>query len=138
MSKKVQVAIAFALSEPHQVRILQGIQSFAERQGNWAFTFSPEEFGGSIAALKRWPGHGIIATVTTDAKPAWPGKCASPWSTSRGRCGNTGLPRVMVDQEAMGKWPPIICSAAAFATSVTTASAACGRPSSANADSWAG
>ena len=138
MSKKVQVAIAFALSEPHQVRILQGIQSFAERQGNWAFTFSPEEFGGSIAALKRWPGHGIIATVTTEREARLAREMRIPVVNLSAALRNTGLPRVMVDQEAMGKWPPIICSAAAFATSVTTASAACGRPSSANADSWAG
>ena len=54
MPKNVQVAIAFALSEPHQVRILHGIKAFAEQQKNWLFTFSPEEYGGSITALRRW------------------------------------------------------------------------------------
>jgi LacI family transcriptional regulator len=103
MSTKVQVAIAFALSEPHHVRILQGIKSFAERQGNWAFTFSPEEYGSSIAALKRWPGHGIFATVTTEREARLARNMHVPVVNLSGALRKPGLPRVMVDQEAMGR-----------------------------------
>lgn len=103
MSKNVQVAIAFALSEPHQVRILRGIKTFAERQGNWAFTFSPEHFGGSIEALQRWPGDGIIATITSRREAKIAREMDIPVVNLSGMLRETGLPRVMVNQESMGR-----------------------------------
>ena len=103
MPKNVQVAIAFALSEPHQVRILRGVKAFAEHHGNWAFTFSPEQFGGSIAALKQWPGDGIFATIATRREARLAAGLGIPVVNLSGALRETGLPRVMVDQEAMGR-----------------------------------
>jgi LacI family transcriptional regulator len=103
MPRTVQVAIAFALSEPHQVRILRGIKTFAEQQGNWAFTFSPEQFGGSIAALRHWRGDGIFATITTPREAQIARQMRIPVINLSGALRHTGLPRVMVDQEAMGR-----------------------------------
>ncbi|MGD9126756.1 MAG: DNA-binding transcriptional regulator [Planctomycetia bacterium] len=103
MSKNVQVAIAFALSEPHQVRILRGIKTFAEQQGNWAFTFSPEQFGGSIEAFQNWPGDGILANITTRREARIAGELGIPVVNLSGVLRKAGLPRVMVDQEAMGR-----------------------------------
>jgi LacI family transcriptional regulator len=103
MPKNVQVAIAFALSEPHHVRILRGVKAFAEHHGNWAFTFSPEQFGGSIAALKQWPGDGIFATIATRREARIADGLGIPVVNLSGALRETGLPRVMVDQEAMGR-----------------------------------
>jgi LacI family transcriptional regulator len=101
--KTVQVAIAFALSEPHQVRILRGIKAFAEQRGNWAFSFSPEQFGGSIAALRRWRGDGVFANITTRREARIAREMGIPVVNLSGALRKTGLPRVMVDQEAMGR-----------------------------------
>lgn len=103
MSKNVQVAIAFALSEPHQVRILRGIKTFAEQQENWAFTFSPEHFGSSIEALRHWPGDGIIATLTTRREARLASEMNIPVVNLSGMLRETGLSRVMVNQEAIGQ-----------------------------------
>lgn len=103
MSKHIQVAIAFALSESHQIRVLRGIETFAEQRGNWAFAFSPEHFGGSIAALKQWPGDGILATITTQREAHIAREMAIPVVNLSGALREPGLPRVMVDQEAIGR-----------------------------------
>ena len=103
MIKNVQIAIAFALSEPHQVRILRGITAFAEQQGDWAFTFSPEQFGGSIEAFQRWPGDGILVNITSRREARIAAEMDVPVVNLSGVLRKTGLPRVMVDQEAMGR-----------------------------------
>ncbi|MBN1910897.1 MAG: DNA-binding transcriptional regulator [Pirellulales bacterium] len=103
MPKNVQVALAFALSEPHQVRILRGIEQFAEKRGNWAFTFSPEHYGSSLAALKHWPGDGVLATITTKRELEIAREMKLPIVNLSGALRETGFPRVMVDQEAMGR-----------------------------------
>ncbi|MBN1590036.1 MAG: XylR family transcriptional regulator, partial [Pirellulales bacterium] len=103
MSKNIQVAIAFALSESHQTHILRGIQQFAEERGNWAFTFSPEHYGSSIAALRHWPGDGILATVATKHENQIAREMGIPVVNLSGALRDTRLPRVMVDQEAMGR-----------------------------------
>lgn len=103
MARTLQIAIAFALSEPHQVRVLRGVHAFAEKQGNWAFTFSPEQFGGSIAGLRRWSGDGVLATITTPREAQVAREIGIPVLNLSGVLREAGLPRVMVDQEAMGR-----------------------------------
>jgi LacI family transcriptional regulator len=100
--RNIQIAIAFAVSETHQTRILRGIQQFAGECGNWAFTFSPEHYGSSIAALRHWPGHGVLATITTPREVQIARDMGIPVVNLSGALRETGLPRVMVDQEAMG------------------------------------
>ncbi len=103
MPKNIQVAIAFALSEPHQVRILHGIKAFAEQQGNWSFTFSPEQFGGLITALRHWPGDGIFANITSRRTAQIVGEMEIPVINLSGALSHSPVPRVMVDQEAIGR-----------------------------------
>ena len=103
MPKNVQVAIAFALSEPHQVRILHGIRAFSEQQGNWLFTFSPEESGNSIAALRHWTGDGIFANITTRRESQIAAEMEIPVVNLSGALRRSPVPRVMVDQQSMGR-----------------------------------
>jgi LacI family transcriptional regulator len=103
MPKPRTVALAFPVAEPHLSRMLRGIVDYADRRGGWMFSFCPETSTDSLAGLNGWPGHGVIAVVNTAAEARALRETRLPVVNFSGMLRNPGLPRVMVDQEAIGR-----------------------------------
>ncbi len=103
MAKARKVALAFPVSEPHLARMVRGIVDYADERGGWTFSFCPETSTASLAGLKGWPGHGVIAVVNTKAEARAMREIGLPVVNFSGSLRNAGLPRVMVDQEAIGR-----------------------------------
>ena len=102
MSKFKKIMVLLPVSDPLQAPILQGIADYA-RTKRWALQINPEMPGFGIRHLVGWPGDGVFALLGTKAEVAVARTLAVPVVNLSGAVRDTGLPRVMVDQEAMGR-----------------------------------
>jgi LacI family transcriptional regulator len=98
-----QVALALSMSVPHQVLTLQGIVDFARQHQQWRIHFSPDRYTISLADLVGWPGHGVITVIETPAQARTAPRIGLPVINLSGILRRAGVPRVMVDQEAIGR-----------------------------------
>ena len=103
MAKIRRVALAFPLSPPHLVRTVQGIGDYARERGNWVISPNPDTYRMSVQALRGWPGDGIITMVETAAEANAARRIGLPVVNLSGRMREVALPRVMVDQQAIGR-----------------------------------
>lgn len=109
--KKRQVALAFPLAVPHLALFMQGVARYARAHGGWTFiaspmagrTFFPETLAMSVESLRGWPGDGAIVIITTRAQARAARELGIPAVNLAGALRQTGVPRVMVDHEAMGR-----------------------------------
>lgn len=83
--------------------IVRGISDYAREQGNWVLQANPEMFNLGLHDLTGWPGDGLIATLRTAAEVAGARALKMPVINLAGALREPGVPRVMVDQVAMGR-----------------------------------
>lgn len=111
MSKKRprRVALAFPSSVPWMAQCLQGIAAYAQQRGGWTFVTSPPTLGGAeelaltAYALRHWPGDGVIAAIHGPHEARAARRLRIPVVNLSGVLRHCGLPRVMVDQQAVGR-----------------------------------
>jgi LacI family transcriptional regulator len=108
-NKIKEIALAFPASVPWMALCYQGIAEYARQVGNWRLVTSPPTLAGTdehvltLAALRDWPGDGVIAGVHDPAEARAAGRLTIPVVNLSGGLRRCQLPRVMVDQAAVGR-----------------------------------
>jgi LacI family transcriptional regulator len=100
---KRQVALAFPVAAAHYPEIIQGIVEFAKEHGSWTFLTAPETYDMSVLGLKGWPGDGVIAHVFSPEEARAARQLGIPVVNLSGALADAHLPRVMNDQQAIGR-----------------------------------
>lgn len=98
-----RVAIYFPSIFADQMPYLRGICEYARTRSNWTIFFSPEWGGFRLSALRDWPGDGLIAVIRTRSEAASARELGIPVVNISGFLQKSEFPRVMVDQEAVGR-----------------------------------
>ncbi|MEN6406928.1 MAG: substrate-binding domain-containing protein [Thermoguttaceae bacterium] len=107
--KACEVALAFPVSVPWMAHCVQGITEYARQQGTWRLTTSPptlagvEEQGLTPAMLGNWTGDGVIAVINDPVAARAARRLSIPVVNLAGVLRKCCLPRVMVDQAALGR-----------------------------------
>lgn len=100
--KPKRVMILLPVSDPLQAPLLRGIAGYA-RTKKWVLQVNPELPTLGVSHLIGWPGDGVITLLRTEAEVSAAKALQIPVVNLSGALRSTGLPRVMADQEAMGR-----------------------------------
>ena len=103
MNHTTQVALMFPARISHLEASTQGIAEFARRHGGWTFIMRPDTFTVSLRSLKGWNGSGAIALIEDESEAAAAKELTIPVVNLSGSLRDAGLPRVTVDNEAVGR-----------------------------------
>jgi len=103
MAKIREIALAFPAAVPHLGRVLRGVADYAQQHARWTFVLSPETFVMRFRSLQGWSGNGVIALIDTKAEAAAARKLGVPVVNLSGALRDAGIPRVMVDSQAIGR-----------------------------------
>ena len=104
-----RVALAFPVTVSWTAILADGIADYARQHGGWDLTTSPptfseaEELALTTYNLRGWPGNGIIAIISSAAESRIARCLGTPVVCIGGNLGQCGLPRVTVDQYAVGR-----------------------------------
>ncbi|MCC6124063.1 MAG: DNA-binding transcriptional regulator [Pirellulales bacterium] len=98
-----RIMVVHPVADPLQVPFLHGISKFAREQKSWVLQINPEMHTLGLRHLERWPGDGVIASLNTPKDAAAAKFISQPMVNLSGAIRDTGVPRVMVDQAAMGR-----------------------------------
>lgn len=106
-----RIALLFPMAVPHLADFLEGVVEYAQGNASWTFTTSPawtggfpETFAMSLESLRGWHGDGAIAVVTQEKEVRLADELPFPVVNLSGTLKEgSGVPRVMVDQEAIGR-----------------------------------
>jgi LacI family transcriptional regulator len=103
MSPIRQIVLAFPVLVGFEEEAVVGIEDYARRHGDWAILAGPSKSFPSVTQLKGWPGDGVIAMLATpdDARAAR--RLRVPLVDISAMLADTGLPRVLNDQQAIGR-----------------------------------
>jgi LacI family transcriptional regulator len=86
-----------------QAQYLRGISNYAHESNNWNLQINPNLPTLELRSLERWHGDGIIATLHTKAEVLAAKALPQPVVNLSGAVKQPRVPRVMVDQTAMGR-----------------------------------
>src|ERR1700759_1135012 len=98
-----RVALAFPIRLAHLHSIVRGVVDYAQQHGNWMFTTSGEAHDLSVRTLKRWDGDGVITALDNETEARFARRLKIPVVTFVGLVRQPGIPRVMMDQPAIGR-----------------------------------
>ncbi len=99
-SRVKQIAVIYpSIGMPQLAR---GVVDYAREQGNWSVYFDRDIALLSLQRLVGWPGHGVIAEIRTNVEGQRAISLGVPVVNVSGRLRKCGLPRVTVDQTAVG------------------------------------
>jgi LacI family transcriptional regulator len=99
-----RLMVLFPSLDPEQAPVLNGIVEYARtRHKKWIIHVNPEMQALGIRHLVGWPGDGIIALLQTKAEVIAARAFPVPIVNLSGAIRDTGLPRVMADQAAIGR-----------------------------------
>lgn len=101
--KHRHVALMFPMGQAYHARLLRGITDYALEDGGWTLSVNSETIPMPMRSLKGWPGHGVIAPLTTGSELQVARTLGLPVVNLSGSLRQTDLPRVMVDHEAVGR-----------------------------------
>ncbi len=101
--KTRHIALAFPVGLAHLHPVVQGIADYARSHGPWLFTTSPEAVTMPLQSLAGWQGNGIIAVLLNSADREAAKRLDVPVVTFSGAMKNPGVPRVMVNNKAVGR-----------------------------------
>lgn len=109
-TRRKHVALAFPLAVPHLALFVQGVAQYAREHGGWTFSINPAAAGGysehfsfALDALAGWSGDGIMAYVTDEEEMLAAKQLRIPIVTTAGFLRDPGVPRVTVDNRAIGR-----------------------------------
>ena len=97
------IALAFPVGLAHLHPVVEGIADYARQHGPWLFTTSPETVTMPLQSLAGWQGDGIVAVVLNPADRDVARRLAIPVVTFAGALQDPGVPRVMVNNPAVGR-----------------------------------
>jgi LacI family transcriptional regulator len=97
-----RVVLALPVGIPHIESHVRGILDYAAAHGRWTIGMSPESPVISIASLRGYPGDGVIAFLNTRADAQRLLKLGIPAVDLSGALERSGVPRVSVDNGAVG------------------------------------
>jgi LacI family transcriptional regulator len=101
------IAMAFAIGDTHMHAVVRGVLNYAEQQhASWMLTTCGEGVGLSIQSQNGWKGNGIVAVLTDDLEVRAAQQFQAqgiPVVTISGALADPGVPRVCVDNAAIGK-----------------------------------
>ena len=97
------VALAFSTRVAQMPMIYKGIAGYAAKNANWIFTTDDESVDLPIGFLRKWKGDGVIAVLLSKADAAAARGLKIPVVTFVGVVRKPGVPRVMLDQAAIGR-----------------------------------
>lgn len=98
-----QIALAFPITLGHHQEIIQGIVEWARKHDQWTLIIAPETADMSVLDLKGWRGHGVITDILTPPEARAARNLGIPLVNLSGEPAGAGLPRVVNDQQAMGR-----------------------------------
>ncbi len=98
-----RIMVVHPVSDPLLVPFLHGISRYAREQNSWILQINPEMHTLGLRHLEHWPGDGVIASLNTPKDAATAKFVPQPMVNLSGAVRDTGVPRVMVDQAAMGR-----------------------------------
>lgn len=104
-----QVALAFPVAVPWMALCMRGIIDYAQQHGGWNLLASPptligaQEITLTTACLKGWPGDGVIAFINDRQEANDSRRLDIPLVSLGGVLRDPRLPRVMVDNYAIGR-----------------------------------
>ena len=103
MAKIKRIAVWHPVGDPQQMPMLRGISDYAREQRTWVLQINPEMFTRWLSDLAQWPGDGVIAALRTKAELDAARALKIPVVNLSGAVRNAAMPRIMVDQRAMGR-----------------------------------
>lgn len=105
-----RIAIIHPVSAPWVARIFDGIQRYAQEQGDWHIFFIPQTSYGAersimtLRSMQGWKGDGIITATNEPAEMKFAIKWGVPIVNLAGGLKDLhGVPRVMVDNYEAGR-----------------------------------
>jgi LacI family transcriptional regulator len=98
-----RVALAFPARFGHLPQLVHGVTDYARAHGRWLLTTGSELFGLPVATLRKWRGDGVLAVLASAADAAAARRLTVPVVGMFGTVRTPGVPRVMVDQAAIGR-----------------------------------
>jgi len=104
-----QVALVFPVTVSWLAELARGVADYSREHAGWAFTTSPpnlpeaDEVVLSVRGLRGWPGQGVIASLSSPSEARAARQLGIPVVAVGGKLRYCGLPRVMVDQSAVGR-----------------------------------
>ena len=102
LAARKQVAIAFP-AMTHYERAFRGVLDYGREHGGWTFMASPEAFTTPVQWLQGWPGDGAIVMLTSEADAKAARRIRLPMVNLTGILPKTPIPRVTVDNPAVGR-----------------------------------
>jgi LacI family transcriptional regulator len=103
MAKTRKIMVVHPVGDPQQMPTLRGILDYAREQHTWVLQLNPGMADLGLRHLVGWPGDGVITNLRTTTEVAAARALKLPVVNLAGSIRHTGVPRVMVDQEAMGR-----------------------------------
>jgi LacI family transcriptional regulator len=97
-----KIALVMPIRIPHIERTLRGIADYARGRARWAFVINPETFG-SVEGIRGWRGDGVIALINTPREESIVRGLRVPAVNISGALRRSRLPRVLVDNTAVGR-----------------------------------
>jgi LacI family transcriptional regulator len=103
------VALAYPVAVPWVALFARGVAEYARRQGGWNLTTSPPTLAGTgewaqtVYSFRGWPGDGLVAAIGTATEARAARRLGIPVVSVSGALRDAGVPRVMVDHEAIGR-----------------------------------
>lgn len=96
------IALAFPVGLAHLHPVVQAIADFARERGSWLFTTSPESVTMPVQSLVGWKGDGVIAVLHNAADRTAALGLGLPIVNFSGALRDPGVPRVQVNNRAVG------------------------------------
>ena len=103
IAKTRNVALLLAAGWESAERFRRGVIDYVRRKARWTITTMPETFGPSIRSLAGWDGDGVIANIRRKRDVHAAGKLGIPVVVMSGALAEGLLPRVLTDNEAIGR-----------------------------------
>ena len=101
--KTKHVAVAVPIGVPHLELHARGIMRYAATHGGWILAVSPKSLVIPLSSLRHWSGDGIIARINTAAEARLVTELRIPTVNISGALEHAGVPRVTVDNHAVGR-----------------------------------
>ena len=104
-----RVALGHPVAVPWVALFVRGLSVYAQQHGGWVISTSLTPLTGSnfsdlnAYTLKGWPGDGAILAIGNQAEARAARRLSIPVVNLSGALRNADLPRVMVDQYAIGR-----------------------------------
>jgi LacI family transcriptional regulator len=104
LAKRMKTVMVLRPGYDHlQAQFLRGISDYAHQKTNWVLQVNPNISSLELRSLERWHGDGIIGTLFTKAEILAAKALPQPVINLGGAVDQPRVPRVMVDQMAMGR-----------------------------------